>query len=131
FYTKNAIIDSGDLSGMFGFEEHDFTGLKAEPGKIYPETLSSPAKLNELDPSRLLAEGYLFAPVDSLDSLSERGDYPLNIVSKDFKSAEIKNGGGANFILKQDGKIKYAVVNGFIYKIGSDIEAIKNTLIYR
>jgi hypothetical protein len=131
FYTKNAIIDSGDLSGMFGFEERDFTGLKAEPGKIYPETLSSPAKLNELDPGRLLAEGYLFARVDSLDSLSERGDYPLNIVSKDFKSAEIKNGGGANFILKQDGKIKYAVVNGFIYEIGSDVGAIKNTLIYR
>lgn len=131
YYLKNTIIDSGDLSGLFGFEEYDFAGLKAEPGKIFPETLSSPAKLNEMDLNELLAEGYLFARVDSMDGLPERGDFPINLVSKDFNNTEIKNGGGANFILKQDGEIKYAVVNGFIYKAGSDLRAIKNTIIYK
>ena len=132
FYYSGRVVDQGDLSTSYGYDQIDASDLKLEMGKIYPEEISSKEDLDKLDAINLLKEGYAYLKVDSLMLEKNYSHYPLNLVAEDFEiNDELKPGAEANFFLKKDGVVEYAIINGFLCNLIDPKNDIKNTLIYK
>lgn len=129
FYYKSVIEDMGDLSVFYGYEEIDTKGMKAEPGKVYPDVFQNMKEIKELNFHELLAEGYTTVRVKKLPKKSFVS-FPLNVVGQGLNiSNEIALNAAPNFVLRKGGNVKYAVVNGFIYDIDAKKSMVKNALV--
>ena len=131
FYYKSAVEDLGDLSVFFGYEDYNFEGMEIFPGKTYPDKFNSVEEIQKLNLDELYAEGYTNVMMNSQNFNSEFCPLPINIVTdqnydldKDIKTGQIPN-----FILKKNEKVKYVIINGFIYDVVNSIGGIKNGLV--
>ena len=131
FYYKSAVEDLGDLSVFFGYEDYNFEGMEIFPGKTYPDKFNSVEEIQKLNLDELYAEGYTNVMMNSQNFNSEFCPLPINIITdqnydldKDIKTGQIPN-----FILKKNGKVKYVIINGFIYDVVNSIGGIKNGLV--
>lgn len=124
FYYKSTLEDMGDLSVFYGYQEIDAEGLKAIPGKIYPEVLDNAQALENIDFPTLLGEGYINVRLRKLPE-EDYTNWSVNVIADTAKVSDtLKEGGQPDFLLLKEGGIKYVVVNGFIY----DVEAGKNDI---
>ncbi|PID57469.1 MAG: peptidase M14 [Ignavibacteriae bacterium] len=127
-YYQGKIEDWGDLSTFFGYEELDLSGCKIKKSKILDVTLGN---LNELDLNALIKEGFGFIKVDSLTINREYSGMPFNIILHNHEiDLTPKYNGFANFTVWKDNKLKYNIINGFIYDVNSDINRTNNGLIF-
>lgn len=133
FYYRSQIADQGDLSTNFGYYDHDFSGYKVVFGKIHAKTFNSLSDVEKLDPLALLSEGYSYVKVRSLPEKTNHINLPLNIVSEKFKMpSKINVGSNPNFFLYKDGRLRYAVINGFLIDLAQyQPGRVKNALILR
>nr|WP_156274312.1 M14 metallopeptidase family protein [Christiangramia aestuarii] len=132
FYYSGRIVDQGDLSTSFAYEELDASGLKLEFGKIYPDMVNSKEELDKLDTSDLLKKGYAYIKAGEALLQQDYAEFPLNLVSIEFKLNEnLRPGKDANFFLAKNGDIKYAVINGFLSDLDNPEQEIKNALILK
>ena len=132
FYYSGRVVDQGDLSTSYGYRQIDASEMRLVFGKIYPETVASEKELKELDPIGLLKNGYAYVKVDSSLQKDKFSNYPLNLVSEDFKvNNELHPGKDANFFLYKDEEVKYAVINGFLTEPEEAQSNVENTLIYK
>ncbi|MDJ1466379.1 M14 family zinc carboxypeptidase [Xanthocytophaga flava] len=119
FYYSGQIYDWGDLSVFYGYEELNGQKLQVKEGKLYPQKLSVIDDVARLPIAELLQQGYLAVQVDQITP-EQRTTHtlPIHIISakEDFNS-KIGEGKEANFFLTENGKIRYAVVNGFLHKV--------------
>jgi hypothetical protein len=118
FYYQSSVQEIGDMSVFHGYEELDGEGLTLVPGKVYNEPFKNIAALSATRAKELLSEGYTTVRVETLpDADLNPQELPLNIVSLTASiSHELRIEGDANFVLKQEnGQVRYAIVNGFIY----------------
>ena len=119
FFYDSHIQAIGNLSGRYGYRELDATGLVAVPGRVYRRTRRSSRALQRLKVKRLLKKGYTTVRVKKiahLDTLRKIVD--LDMVPKGEEPYYgLLLGNRPNFVLKKDGKTKYAVVNGFLYEL--------------
>lgn len=130
FYYSGRIVDQGDLSTSYGYEEVDASGLKFEFGKVYPGIILSNKELQALDITNLLKEGYAYLKVDSELLNQKHSDFPLNLVSENYKvNTDLAPGKDANFFLYKNGQVEYAIINGFLTDLKSPQNDIRNTLI--
>jgi len=133
FYLKASIEDVGDLSVYSGYEEIDLSDYSIEPGKTKSDVFNSITELEKLNPADLYSEGYTNIILSNGDFTGEYSHLPFNIVLDKNEQPEnlIKPDDAANFILRKNGKVKYAVVNGFLI----DIEKVDtwngNSIVYR
>lgn len=132
FYYRGLVEDTGDLSVFYGSEELDLSGMTVEAGKVYPQELDSVDDLLELNFRQLLSEGYTAAVVKNIpDSVKRFTALPLNIRKNlpALNSGFISPGKPADFIIKEGGNVRFAVVNGFIYDLKTDTNRIINSLV--
>lgn len=131
-YYQATINDLGDLSTSHGYEELDGNGIEVHPGKIYPETLENIQEAQQLDFIELLRNGYTGIVVENAPGGSYMDEIPLNIIAEDDHSNEIRLWTTPNLILKENGQIRYAIVNGYVYDTTDDQPtSIENTLIIK
>jgi len=133
FYLKAVIEDIGDLSVFAGYEEIDLTGYSVEPGKTKPDAVTSIEELKMLNPSELFNEGYTNVFLKSENYLNEFSEFNFNIVLEDI--SKIKNSiqveGEANFIIRKDNQVAYAVVNGFLFDLQNLNKTKGNGIVYK
>lgn len=133
FYLEAEIDDIGDLSVFSGYEEIDLNGFTVEPGRTSPATIESANQLKEIDPVELFSQGYTNVILKDSSQINEFSELPFNIIINDTVKIpeEIKVEGEANLIIRNNGEVKFVVVNGFLYNL-NDMERTKgNGLIYR
>jgi hypothetical protein len=132
FYLKAEIEDVGDLSVFAGYEEFDLSGYTVEPGKTKPEPYLSLEELEKINPAKLYSEGYTNVILNNDDFKDQYSHLPFNIIfnGKTIQESKIKTEEAPNFIIRKNGKVKFAVVNGFLI----DIEKVEswngNSIIY-
>jgi hypothetical protein len=132
-FYRAAIHDLGDLSTIkHGYQELRGDKMKVYPGKIYPDTLEDMKEVQKLDFIKLLRQGYTGLVVDDVPNKSYLQDVPLNIIAKKNYSNEISPGSIPNLYLKKGSKIRYVVVNGYIYDTKDEqASSIKNSLVIK
>lgn len=130
FFYYSKVEDFGDLHPQFGSEEIDAAGLTIEKGKIYPTTYRNVSEISKLNAYNLLKEGYTYVRLAPDSNTRALGLYfttaPLHILRSGQPAPTGTPGLGntATFILKKGSKVKYAVINGFVYDM-DDFEAAK------
>lgn len=131
FYYYGRVVDQGDLSTSYGYQDLDASAYTLVPAKIYPQTFADTSEVQNLDFSELLKNGYGYLKLEQLPQKSYT-NLPLNLVSEDYQvSQNLHPGIGANFFLEKNGKPEYAVINGFLLDLKQGAEKIKNALIFR
>ena len=132
FYLKAEIEDVGDLSVFAGYDEFDLSGCIVEPGKTKPEKFTSVEELDKINPAKLYSEGYTNIVLSNDDFSGEYSLLPFNIVLNPKISADnkIKPEEAANFIIRKNGKVRFAVVNGFLIDLKNAESWNGNSLIF-
>lgn len=125
------IDDMGDLSTFYGYEEYWGDSLEAVPGETYPEVLASYQEVPKLNFEELLRMGITTVLVK--EGLPREGicAYPILIQSAGsrVKMDNISMKAPANFILKKNGIVKLAIINGFVYNLRTSTNRVYNSLI--
>ena len=130
FFYQSKIEDYGDLSIYFGSEEFDATGYTLENGKTLTVSYSEITQLEKFDPWELLKDGYTYIKTD----LTSEGIFftklPLHILmDKSAPTSAPTFEDIATFILTQNGEVKFAVVNGFLYDLSMEAPSFYNGVI--
>lgn len=129
FYYKSSIEDLGDLSVFYGYEELDAGGLQAVPGKVFPETFKNLEELKKKDIHQLLSSGYTSVKLKSLPA-EEYTRLAINILPEEAEeSGSISIEARPDFVLQENGQVRYAIVNGFIYDLRTRENGVKNALV--
>src|SRR5690606_5236723 len=107
---SGTIVDKGDLSVFYGYEEVNAEGLHFRPGNIWKGTFESNTDISREKALQLLQQGYLAIQVKHIE---RSHDLPLVVVREEKAFASGHHiGSPANFLLQQDGAPRYAIVNG-------------------
>lgn len=131
-YYRARINDIGDLSTSHGYKELDGNKIEVHPGKVYPDTLKNKQAVQQLNFVELLRKGYTDIIVENAPDASYLDDIPLNIVAREDYSNEVSLGSIPNLILKEDGQIRYVIVNGYVFDTEDDqATSIRNTLVIK
>lgn len=118
FYYIGEIADVGDLSVYYGYEELEAKGYQVVPGKLYQDVLSDASSLKRLNHQQLLKQGITTVRMEKVPYGNAYLHYPLHLVPATHRqSTELEPGDRTSLIIKKDGKIVYAVVNGSLHKI--------------
>lgn len=132
YYYKSNVEDIGDLSTYFGYEEIDLTDCQLLPGKLYNKKTLKAKDLNDSLFNKIYKEGFTTVKMNNFNDKIGFAPYPVNILSsKKQKGVEfLKLNEPANFIIIQNNKLKYIVINGFIRDIENNIGEIPNGLVF-
>jgi hypothetical protein len=130
FFYKSTIEEYGDLSIYSGTQLLDGNGYTIEHGKVYPDLFPRISGITENKAWALLHKGYTYLRVAENTKGARSVNLPVNILTKNktFSGTPALED-PATFILKKNGKIRYAVVNGFVYDLESDYRLLGNSLI--
>ena len=133
FYLKATIEDIGDLSVFSGYEDVDFSGFTIESGKTKPEPYNSYDELKKINPVELYSEGYVNVILNNENAKAEFSSLPFNIFlnQSSITEAKIKTEESANFIIRKNNEVKFAVVNGFLIDISNIVGWNGNSIIYK
>ena len=133
FWYSSRIIDQGDLSTYYGYETFDASGHTIRAGKLHPEILASVEALGKLKIESLLKSGYTHIRIKNIPSDMLASPFPIHIVGKDYELPEFSIQVGVNptFLFEKNGKIGYAVINGFLIDLNKGATDFGNAMIYR
>lgn len=125
-YYRGYIGDRGDLSTSFGYEEFDAKGYKIMAPKVYPESFSL-KEVEEKDLYSFLREGYGYIKIEDLPEVSGFISQPVNLVPSDFEAPDNL---GPTLFLERNGKLEFAVINGFFISLTeANTEAVNGLII--
>ncbi len=130
-YYKGIIDDLGDLSIFYGNEEIDCKGMEIFPGKTFPEIFETVEELKSSDIPGLLRQGYTSVKIKNIELHKKFTDIPLNIVSANKNidhGLTVEN--NANFFVKENGEIRFIIVNGFLIDLKTNSGQITNALVF-
>ncbi len=122
FWYSSRIIDQGDLSTYYGYETFDAEGYKVVPGKVYPETISGDNFPGPKEFVNLLNQGYAYLKVKNPSKEKPYFRLPMNLIQEDYELPEfgLAVGNNPTFFLEKDGKLEYAIINGFMVDLSLD-----------
>lgn len=124
YYMSSSVEDLGDMQVFFGMETLDATGMRYTEGKVYPTPFESIEQVTEAKALELLQEGYLAVKVKNT-SKNTLHQLPINILTSTGKLSQgWMTGAIPNFFLSKEGKLTYAIVNGYLI----DLEKPKSQL---
>ena len=131
FYYRATIADQGDLSTNYGYKSVDVSGYKVKWGKTYPTTITSIEGLKKLDYKDLLRNGFSYVLVKNSPQNVNFTSYPVQIITGEYKEpTRLGVGMNPTFFWEKDGKIEFAVINGFFHEIDNlDISAGNSLII--
>ena len=118
FFYRSRIQELGDMSVYYGYQELDAAGMVAVPGKVWKHTKKNLKAVGRLNAERLMKRGFTTVRVKDLETEQAARRYlPLEVVPEEYEpDYALLLGNLANFVLEQDGKIRYAIVNGFVFE---------------
>ncbi|GAB5552203.1 MAG: M14 family metallopeptidase [Saprospiraceae bacterium] len=132
FYLRGGVADQGDLSNFYGYKEFDGSAYQMQFGAIYSKTFPNMKALEQVDFQDLLAQGYTHVKVADMGDTPWSTDYPIIIVDTSYRIAPPEPGAvPSTFLLKKDGQIEYALINGFLYNLKTGENQVENGLIFR
>lgn len=114
YFVNGAVDDMGDLSIFYGFEELDVSGMEIVEGKVFETPFTSVEEISQENALDLLKEGYLSIQVKEAADRELHHLPLLVLISGNSIPNGIRLGGNPNFFLAQNGKLKYAIVNGYL-----------------
>ena len=130
FFYKSTIEEYGDLSIYSGTEEFNAEGYELEHGKVYPVKYQDLIALSGDKAWSILKDGYTYILLEGTTSGTEPVKFPLHILNKKTQPTGTPAlDDAATFILKKDGKVRYAVVNGFVYDLEKSYKLLGNGII--
>lgn len=122
YYIRSRIDDIGDLLENHGYEELDAAGYEFTQGKVYPNAFNTMDQITAEKALELLREGYNAVNVLRMPENRIHG-LPLIIFNQRTPSPASPNlGREANFFLSKDGELRYAVVNGYLIDLSTDVQ---------
>ena len=117
-YYRASIADQGDLSTNYGYTSIDVTGYKIKWGKTYPTPIATLEDLKKLDFKDILSKGFSYVMVKNIPQKVNFTSFPVQIIKGDYKEpSRLGIGMNPTFFLEKEGKIKFAVINGFFHEI--------------
>ena len=120
-FYQGTIEDLGDLSTQFGYQEINEKGLIYDPSKTYPEELVNQQEVVDLGIMELLRQGYTRIKLKQLPPKGSN-QLPFDLIAHETESpSRLKVADQATFLLLKDGKVKYAVINGFVHEVEAPI----------
>ncbi|MDH3708753.1 MAG: M14 family metallopeptidase [Cyclobacteriaceae bacterium] len=129
-YYGGRIEDAGDLSTKYGYREIVAKDLIYAPAKIYPEVLTDLDAARKLPLADLLAQGYTAIRLQVMPT--SKACFTLDILGSETtprwgRRPELI----ASFLMMRDSTIAYAVINGFVHKIGEPVEKSAHGWVFR
>ncbi|MDY7395017.1 M14 metallopeptidase family protein [Aureibaculum sp. 2210JD6-5] len=133
FYNVGRIVDQGDLSTYYGYETFDAGGYKIVEGTLYPSMIPSITSYERLNELSMLKKGYVYVKMAKLPDDKNYTDKPIMVlkVTKATPELNVRVGANPTFLLEKNGKIDYAVINGFLIDLNAENPNFKNGLIYK
>ena len=130
FFYRSVIEEYGDLSIYSGTQTLDAEGYILEYGKVYPEKFTDLKGLTEAKAWSILKQGFTYIQLNGKISGVNPVQFPLHILNnKKAPNGTPALDDAATFILKKEGKIKYAVVNGFVYDLEKEYSKTGNGIV--
>jgi hypothetical protein len=138
FYYIGKISDIGDLSTYYGYKVINAQSFTFQPEKTYPKIIPNFEEFKKLDFIKILNQGYTTISIDSLPAEIKFIDYPVNIINaRNIKilrnnvlpKPPLNIGLNPTFLLYQNDKVVYAVINGFVFDLIKNENGIKNGLV--
>jgi Zinc carboxypeptidase len=131
FFYNSVIEDIGDLSGLYGYEDHDFKGLTVELGRSYTDKSFTEEELSRLNFKEYYEKGYTNIIMKDCEN-QEFSRFPINLIKSGSKKLPggINVGQPANLIFRKNSVVKYAVINGFLYNIDNLSGDVKNGIVF-
>ena len=130
FYYNAAIVDIGDLSTSYSYEELDASVYNLGFGKIYPETIDNTGVLKKMDLLDLLGKGYLYFRLKNLPAKPEADQLPFTLLEIDEQvDYEIGMGKNPSLLLSKNEVVEKFVVNGLLFDLKNDEERIRQLII--
>lgn len=136
FYYENVIDEIGDLSVFYGYQEINCEGMTGEEGKVYTKKFNSLEEVKKLNLNDLYKEGYTAVVLEKAKINEDFTKLGINILLSNSpktntldKSVEMNK--NPSIVIRQGGKVRYVVINGFVYDVENKTGEIKNALIYR
>jgi hypothetical protein len=116
FYLKSSIEDLGDLSVFHGYEEYDLKGMEVSKGKTFPKIFNSVSEIEKINFTSLYYKGYTNVILKDNGVKPGPTKMPVNIYiqNEPDESEKVILNQTANLIIKEEGKVKYVIINGFI-----------------
>ncbi|MCL5244615.1 M14 family metallopeptidase [Cellulophaga sp. 20_2_10] len=134
FYNLGKVADQGDLSTYYGYTTFNASGYTVIPAKVYPKTLESAQQFNSLDALSILKEGFMYIPLLKVPAKLKSTSIPLHMVDTSFilpKTMRLTPGKNPNFFLEKNGKLVYAVINGYLINLDTGKGSFANGLILK
>ena len=133
YYNSSRVVDQGDLTTYYGYETLEGKDFTIAAGKVYPKTLASLKDVEQLKVMDLLRSGFTYVRVENIPKDKNSITLPINVIGKNYKVPPFNMRVGIipNFLLEQQGKPRYAVINGFLIDLKSGEGNFKNALILR
>lgn len=133
YWYSSRIIDQGDLSTYYGYENLEANGLMITEGKVYPETLKTIEAVKKIDIMKCLKMGYAYIRIADIPIGFKSSNVMINLIGPEYKvpKFDLKVGMNPTFLLEEEGKPRYAVINGFLIDLKTGNGDFKNAMIYR
>jgi len=131
YYVEGIVEDIGDLQDFYGYRDIDVSGMQFAPAKIYMEPFASLADLEDTIVMGLLEKGYAAVIIEKAIPGEFLHRLPIRVFTK--KSVEFPQqlalGNQADFFLRKEGKIIYAIINGYIIDLTKSLQQRYKNLI--
>jgi len=132
FYYRSSIEDLGDLSVYYGYKDLDLRGMSIEPGRILETEFNSLGEISNLNFDELHQKGYTTVRLaDKFDDPFTNLPINISLTENINTKTNITMGNHPDFVIKQNGVVKYIVINGFLRDVINKTGEIKNGAIYR
>jgi len=133
FWYSSRVLDQGDLSTYYGYETVDASGYTIKQAKAYPTTLNTFEEVKTLNFKDILKQGYGYVPMSTIPLKQVNSPFPVHLIGKKYTVPELNLMPGINptFFLEKDGKIEYAIINGFLVNLKESIINMPNGMIFR
>ena len=138
FYNIGKISDIGDLSTYYGYEVINAENFTFQPEKTYPKIIPNFEEFKKLDFIKILDQGYTTISIDSLPAEIKFIHYPVNIINtrnikilrnNTIPKPPLNIGLNPTFLLYQNDKVVYAVINGFVFNLSKNKNSIINAIV--
>ena len=133
FWFSSRIIDQGDLSTYYGYETLNAAQYTIKQAKVYPKTSQSIDEAKALNFKELLRQGYGYLRLASIPTTEVNSSLPLHLIGPNYEVPKLFLQPGLNptFFLEKEGKLAYAVINGFLLYLNEASPSLPNAMIYK
>lgn len=130
-FFRGIIEDMGDLSVYFGLQDIDCSGMELIQGKVLNRVIQKYENLGSLNFPDLLAKGIICIPCRKVKPAAISTSFPIIVTSgkHTIEMDKIAWNSPANFVVTEKGKVRFTVINGFIFDALTATGHVNNGLI--